>query len=235
MRYFGGKQRIARALVPELQKYIKEGQTFVDAFCGSCNIISKIKADRRIGNDLCEELIALHIAVQQGWIPPSNVSLEEYAEVRVNPEIPKHLKGFIGFGCSFAGKYFGGYARGGEGRNYALNAKNSLLEKHQTMKDVEFLHGSYEDIDIPPNSVVYCDIPYKNTTGYSVGHFNHDLFYEWAEKKSLEGNIVLVSEYGHNVPSGWEVLWEHKSKKDIRNKEGVQDATVEVLMAPRRY
>ena len=235
MQYFGGKQRIAKVLVPELQKYIKGGQTFIDAFCGSCNILSHIKADRRLGNDLCEELIALHKAVQSGWIPPDNVSLEEYIAAKDSPSVPKHLKGFIGFGCSFAGKYFGGYARGGEGRNYALNAKNSLLKKHQTMKDVEFYCGSYEDIIVPHNSVVYCDIPYKNTTGYSVGHFNHDVFYKWAEKLVEEGITVLVSEYGHNVPHGWEVLWEHQSKKDIRNKEGVQESTVEVLMSPKKY
>lgn len=66
MRYFGGKQRISKYLVPEIQKYIKGDQSFVDAFCGSCNIISNIKSTRRIANDLCEELIALHIAVQQG-------------------------------------------------------------------------------------------------------------------------------------------------------------------------
>ena len=36
---------------------------------------------------------------------------------------------FVGFGCSFAGKWFGGYARSNDKRNYAKMAKNSLNKK----------------------------------------------------------------------------------------------------------
>ena len=42
MRYFGGKQRISKPLSIFLNSQLKENQTFVDLFCGSCNIISKI-------------------------------------------------------------------------------------------------------------------------------------------------------------------------------------------------
>lgn len=231
MQYFGGKAKIAKVLVPELQKYISEGQTFVDAFCGSCNVLSGIKATKRIGNDLHKELISLHKAVQSGWIPPSHISEEEYTEARTG-NVEDHLKAFIGFGCSYSGEYFGGYARGEEGRNYAMNAKNSLLKKHKTMKDVIFTSGSYDQISLPDNSVVYCNIPYKDAVGYSVGGFNHEEFYEWAKKAKEGGHTILVSEYEHNVPSGWNIVWRHESRKDIRNKEGVQERTVEVLMCP---
>lgn len=231
MRYFGGKARIAKVLVPEIQKYISEGQTFVDAFCGSCNVLSGIKATKRMGNDLHKELISLHKAVQSGWIPPRHVSKEEYREARTG-NVEDHLKAFIGFGCSYSGKYFGGYARGEESRNYAMNARNSLLKKHKTMKDVIFTSGDYKQIPLPVNSVVYCDIPYKDTVGYSVGGFNHSGFYEWAEKVKEDGHTILVSEYEHNVPDDWNIVWRHESRKDIRNKEGIQERTVEVLMCP---
>lgn len=102
------------------------------------------------------------------------------------------------------------------------------------MKDVLFTFGSYEQIEIPENSVVYCDIPYKDTTKYSVGNFDHERFYSWAKGMKEGGHTVLVSEYGHNVPNGWDVLWEHQSKKDIRNKSGVRESTVEILMSPCR-
>lgn len=88
MRYMGGKVRIAKYLVPVLQERLKDKETFVDLFCGSCNIISAIqpqqscglaiKAPNRIANDLHKELIALHKAVQQGWVPPSVVTEEDY-------------------------------------------------------------------------------------------------------------------------------------------------------------
>ena len=229
MQYFGGKARIAKQLSEFINQRLKPNQVFVDAFCGSCNVISKVQAPVRIANDLHKELIALHKAIQQGWIPPDSISEEEYQLAKTQED---HLKAFVGFGCSFAGKYFGGYARGNEERNYCSNAKQSLLKKHKTLKDVQFYSGSYLDLVIPDNSLVYCDIPYKNTTGYSVGDFNHEQFYNWCRSLKEQSCDVLVSEYKSNVPEGWNVVLEINAKKDIRNKEGIQESTVEVLMTP---
>lgn len=229
----GGKVRIAKYLVPVLQERLKDKDTFVDLFCGSCNIISAIKAPNRIANDLHKELIALHKAVQSGWVPPSVVTEEDHKQARRKDGYTEdHLKAFIRFGCSFGGIYFGGYARGGEGRNYALNAKNTLLKKHQNMKDVQFFNLNYSEVNIPSNSLVYCDIPYKGTAKYSTGSFDHLSFYSWCKVMKAKGHDVVVSEYLCNVPEGWEIIWKHESKKDMRSKDGKQEGTVEVLMMP---
>lgn len=234
MRYFGGKARVAKPLAGFLNSVLKDGQPFVDLFCGSCNVVSKVGGERlRVANDLHRELVAMHTAVQGGALIPDNISQAEYAEVKETG--PDWLSGFVGFGLSFSGKWWGGYARGGEGRNYCLNAKNSILKKHETLKDVLFSQGPYTDCPLPSGALVYCDIPYKGTTGYSTGSFNHEEFYAWAIERVGEGYSVLVSEYEHNVPDGWEVVWRHESKKDIRNKNGVQEGTVEVLMRPLAY
>lgn len=50
---------------------------------------------------------------------------------------------------------------------------------------------------ILPDSLVYCDIPYKNTDGYEGG-FNHDEFYEWARNQK---ELVIISEY--SMPEGF--------------------------------
>lgn len=232
MQYFGGKARIAKPLADYLNSQLKDGQPFVDLFCGSCNVVSKIDSKRvRVANDLHPQLIAMWKYVQSNGILPDTISEVEYQTVRELGE--PWLRGFIGFGCSFAGKYFGGYARGTETRNYAANAKNSILAKMKNLVGVEFSNKSYKDVALPENSMLYCDIPYKNSVGYSVGDFNHEDFYKWAEQKQAEGFTVLVSEYSKNVPVGWEIVWQHASKKDIRNSDGVQEATVEVLMKPR--
>jgi DNA adenine methylase len=231
MQYFGGKARIAKPLAQYLNSQLKEGQPFVDLFCGSCNVISKIDSNRtRIANDLHKELIAMWKYVQKGGELPDNISKAGYETVRELGE--SWLRGFVGFGCSFAGKFFGGYARGGEGRNYCSNAKNSILKKMENLGDVVFLNQSYKDVVLPKYSMLYCDIPYKDSTQYSVGSFNHQEFYKWAEEKSKEGFTVLVSEYRGNVPSGWKVVWEYCSKKDIRDSDGTQKRTIEVLMKP---
>jgi DNA adenine methylase len=232
MQYFGGKAKIAKELSKELQSRLKEGQAFVDLFCGSCNVVSKIKAPVRIANDLHKELIALHKAVQEGWIPPSSISELEYKEIKNSNEVSDYLKAFVGFGCSFAGRYFEGYARGGR-QNYASGSANSLLKKHTTMQDVVFTTGNYSDIEIPNSSLIYCDIPYKSSTKkYKYGWFQHETFYLWAKEMKDKGHTVLVSEYLQNIPEGWVVEWQYESKMSVRNKEGVQESTVEILMSP---
>ena len=231
MRYFGGKAKIAKQLAEFLQTRLNEKQSFVDLFCGSCNVVSKIKAPVRIANDLHTELISLHKAVQDGWVPPDAITEVEYFTIRGTQDIP-HLKAFAGFGLSYSGKYFGGYARDDSERNYCLNAKNSLLRKHKDLQDVMFTQGYYSSLDIPSGSLIYCDIPYKDTTKYSTGSFNHSEFYKYAVTKKEQGFDIVVSEYEHNLPEGWEIIWEHESTKSIRNKEGVQERTKEILMSP---
>jgi DNA adenine methylase len=67
MMYFGGKAKIAKPLAEFLQGQLKEGQVFVDMFCGSCNVVSKIKADVRIANDLNKYLVSMWYSLQHGW------------------------------------------------------------------------------------------------------------------------------------------------------------------------
>ena len=51
----------------------------------------------------------------------------------------------------------------------------------------------YRDVEILHDSIVYCDIPYKNTGHYSNEiEFNHDEFYEWAATRKFP---VYISEY----------------------------------------
>ena len=79
------------------------------------------------------------------------------------------------------------------------------------------------------NSVIYCDIPYKNTTQYSaVGNFDHDAFYRWC-KEQKSNNRILISEYKHNVPCDGTILWELESKQDVMNSSGVKQKTCEVV------
>ena len=118
-------------------------------------------------------------------------------------------------------------------RNYATNAINTVAKKLKGLNNVNFVCGDYFDIVIPGvPSVIYCDIPYKNTTGYSSGTFNHEQFYAWAYSMKASGHIVLVSEYEMNVDEAMRgnVVWRKESKKDIRDSEGIQQLTTEVLI-----
>lgn len=99
------------------------------------------------------------------------------------------------------------------------------------MKDVIFTSTNYNEVDIPLDSIVYCDIPYKNTTQYSnkeVGKFDHNEFYDWV-RKNHNKYTILISEYECNVPDDFEVIWKKESKQDIRSNNGKMK-TVEILM-----
>ena len=232
MRYLGGKQRISKELSCFLNSQLKENQSFVDLFCGSCNIVSKIDNNRlRIANDKHYYLIEMWKALQNGWEMPNIVTEEDYKYIKEHKDENPPLAGFVGFGCSYAGRWFEGYARSGE-RNFCLNAKNSNLKILQKIQDVIFYNEDYKDVDIPIGSLVYCDIPYKNSKPYSskeVGIFNHNEFYQWVRNNSDKYDIY-ISEYKHNIPEDFEIVWEKKSKKDLRNKNNEQESTIEILM-----
>lgn len=237
MRYFGGKARIAK----DLSKFVNENylkgnnKTFVDLFCGSCNILQNIDKDRKIvANDNHKYLMDMWKELQKGWIPPTSCSEEYYLYIKNNQNDKSFLSGFIGFGCSFSGKWWGGYARCNTNRNYCLNAHNSILKKIDKMKDVTFINKEYNDVNISDDSVVYCDIPYQNTTAYcgkTTGEFSHDKFYQWVQENK-HNFTILISEYKENVPNGYKIVWEKQSKQDVRSKDGNKKQTIEVLITP---
>ncbi len=231
MRYLGGKTRIVKELSKFLESKLTKDKTFVDLFCGSCNVVSNVAIDcSRIANDNNKYLITMWQMLQKGWLPPKIVSNEYYNYVKSledNSDEIVALKSFIGFGCSFSGKWWGGYARDSSARNYAEEAYNGIIKKLQNLKNVTFLCSDYSDIEIKSNYVIYCDIPYKDTTEYNT-KFDHERFYKWALTQAVP---VYVSEYTHNVPSFGKIEWELASKQDMRQKDGSKKNTKEVVFS----
>lgn len=66
------------------------------------------------------------------------------------------------------------------------------LHRLQSLESLEKFRGDYRSVKIQPDSLIYCDFPYKNTAEYSDGGFDHESFYDWAEKQS---EPVIISEY----------------------------------------
>lgn len=61
MIYMGSKAKIADYIVPIIQSHIavSKNKTYIEPFCGGCNIIDKVKAQNRIAADKNQYLIAL--------------------------------------------------------------------------------------------------------------------------------------------------------------------------------
>ena len=115
------------------------------------------------------------------------------------------LSGFVGFGCSFGGKWFGGYARNKTNTNYALQSKKSLLKDMNTLMDAEFICEDYRNVVLPDNCVIYADPPYNGTTGYGKEKFDSEAFWEYIREISKE-HLVFVSE--QTAPSDFICIWE---------------------------
>lgn len=226
MRYFGGKFKIAKQIAGFINEQIKPGQPYVEPFCGACWVVSKISPDRiRMANDFHTDLIMMWKEIQAGWVPPAEVSNEQYDKLKTAPS--SALRGIVGFGCSHSGKWFGGYARGNTSQRYAENARNSNLKKMKTMTDVVFSQGSYEAVDYPPDSLIYCDPPYASTTGYSTGDFDHIKFWEWIREMTRKGHNVLVSEYV--APPDFETVLEIPTKTHMKDIDGTRIPRIEKL------
>lgn len=76
------------------------------------------------------------------------------------------------------------------------------LQQLEEIKDSCFQKGllmynmSYENVPLLPNSVIYCDIPYKDTNKYG-SPFDYEKFFNWAHEQILP---VFISEYAIDDP-----------------------------------
>ena len=201
----------------------------VEPFVGGCNIISKMSGERYC-YDINEYLIEMYKAVQNGWTPPAIITEEEYDYIRNNKDKDKPLTGFVGIGCSYSGKWFGGYARNKTGRNYCLNAHNSILKQLNEIRDIKFDCKDYKELEFD-GCLIYCDPPYKDTTKYPIiGEFNTEEFWNVMRNWS-KNNTVIISEY--EARYDFECIKEIHTKTDIRNSDGKRENRVERLFMLR--
>jgi DNA adenine methylase len=144
-------------------------------------------------------LISLYRGIATGWRPPEAVTEAEYHAARSLP-VTDPMHGFAAFCCSFGGKMWGGYARG-EGRNFAAERRRAIL---RDCPGFQFRCIDFLAIEPCPLGVtIYCDPPYRGTTGYRTGAFASELFDHRVRGWARAGNDVFVSEYA--CPAGVEI------------------------------
>ena len=81
------------------------------------------------------------------------------------------------------------------------------LERLDCLRRLQSLERlDYQQVKIEPNSVIYCDIPYKETNQYKT-EFDYERFYKWANGQ----NNIFISEY--EMPDDFIEL--HSFKKHI--------------------
>ena len=65
------------------------------------------------------------------------------------------------------------------------------LQRLQSLERLEATGLSYDEVEIKPDSIVYCDIPYKNTDEYEF-KFDYEKFYDWCSKQK---ELTFISSY----------------------------------------
>jgi DNA adenine methylase len=225
LKYNGGKSLYTDGIVRTIGELMPPGGIFWSPFCGSCKVEARVRDCRRYCSDLDSNIVRLLTAVQKGWQPPAPIDENTYNYWKKRKERKHPMVGFVGYGCSFAGKFFGGFARA-EG-NIAAKARSTLLKQKPFLSGVEFKVRDYRKgcwSDVPPD-VIYCDPPYEGTTtvGSKRGKFDSEEFWQWCQEQSKR-SIVLVSEYSCPVPEA-RCLWSKTLMKKLKSKDGVTTKT----------
>ncbi|MCM1393258.1 MAG: DNA adenine methylase [Ruminococcus sp.] len=221
MHYMGGKYSVRKPIAEIIRNCKIRGgtDTFVSLFCGALNVESEVAKDFQnvICNDKHKYLISMLQAVQNGFELPDFVSREEYYYIKEHKDEMPQLAGFVGFGCSFGGRWFQGYAKNARKHNYCAEAKRGLLRKLSMMPHAEFICGDYRDVDIPDGAIVYCDPPYAGVKRYSgTGEFDSAAFWQYVRELSKRCT-VLVSETA--APEDFKSIWEQKKTRTLSNKQ----------------
>jgi len=221
MKYLGGKHGIGKLIAEFMIKNCPPENVsgYLEPFCGSLGVFKNMTDKgykKYIASDFQPDLIELWKKLQNKTLKiPNHISEETYNKLK-NAKSPNALKAVAGFGLSFGGKYFAGYAQkwaGNSGRNFLDEFKSSLkkIQEKITQKNIHFYNKSYEDFN-PHNMLIYCDPPYKSTEGYSTGPFNHELFWNTMRKWS-KNNCVFISE--ENAPSDFKIVWKRQKRRTL--------------------
>lgn len=218
MRYAGGKNKFAT----KLANVIGSGDLLIEPFIGGGAMTAALAPSFDVVHayDIHPDLVLMWRALLDGWIPPDNVTKEEFLSLRYAHS--SALRGFVGFACSFGGVWFSGYSidlRSGR-QNYALEAKKLLMKKIKRMRNVIVDMEDYRNLVVPPGAVVYADPPYYKAVNYrnplQPEGFNNTEFWQVATKWS-EKATVFVSEF--DAPDDWLLVWEEERNRSMRNTD----------------
>ena len=162
MKYMGSKNRIAKDILPIILKGRKEDQWYIEPFVGGANLIDKVEG-KRLGADNNLHVIELLTGLKRGWLPKETYTKEEYLSAQRGENKCSIETGYISINCSYSGKVWGRFAGKSETakglRDYTNEAYKNVVKQAPNLKGIDFIHSDYQSLNVPDESVIYCDPP----------------------------------------------------------------------------
>ena len=201
MGYLGGKSKGYEHIIKFLNNPKFNRKKYIEPFVGYANILRRVENKSSYSAyDINPYLITLlkYIKTKKPFPTITRKQYEFYRDTPFNKldTTQKINASFAAFAYSYGGKMFGGYFPKHGNRNYAAESKRyyKQLQVNNTFMKSSFSRKDYKKLD-PRGAIIYCDPPYKGTTGYrGTGEWNADEFWDVVRKWSKK-NVVVVSEY----------------------------------------
>lgn len=113
-----------------------------------------------------------------------------------------------------------------KGDNYCARAERSLLKDLPGVKNATFTCLDYRDVEIPDGAIVYADPPYANTTGYTLGQFDTNEFWDYMRQLSKRCEVYISEE---SAPDDFECIWSQELTRTLDYNKSNQPKKVEKL------
>lgn len=235
LNYIGGKYKLLPQLLPLFPRQIG---TFVDLFCGGCNVGVNVRAERTIFNDNIPYLVDLYRAfTAHEWAEIANYierRIEEFHLSLTNEEGYKDLRQtyneqrnpldlFVLVAYSFnhqirfnnSHQFNNPFGRERSHFNAAMKANLSAFISRLHVGNIAFTCYDFDQFDftgLGERDLVYCDPPYLITTGtYNDGKRGFTGWNEVQERKLLE---VLDELHARGISFALSNVLEHRGKEN---------------------
>lgn len=210
MRYMGSKRRIWKYISPTILKGREENQYYVELFCGGCNSIAQVDGNR-IASDINPYLMERWKGLLKGEEYPEEIPRETFIKAKIaykNTDYTNYsvaMISWIGYMASYNGIFYHSYSGiGSDNKDYVKASMDNIKKQLPLMNGITLDCCSYDELDIPEKSIIYCDPPYKGTSGYGA-KFEYDKFYDWCFSRKDEGHKVYIFEY--SMPTEFKCVW----------------------------
>lgn len=235
MQYQGGKSRIAAKLVAAIRQHCTETVIY-EPFCGGAAMtLALLKGGFKVkASDNQADLILLWQAVVQDEVDVwADVTELEYATLK-QVASPSARRGFVGFGSSFGGGWWAGFARrrassGKPAKVQPFQESQRFIERFRAVvTGAAFVLADYTAT--PDHVAVYCDPPYRNTKPYKGQKpFDHVAFWQWVRNRS---GATFVSEL--QGPDDIDIIWRQQHKSQNASNSPTTKATSKIIEREER-